>query len=84
MNTMSCGDAQRRFFAYLDRALAGEDAEALEAHVEACLECCDRLEFSGRLDSFVQSRLGEAPLPPGLEARVQRALAAAAPAKEEV
>jgi anti-sigma factor (TIGR02949 family) len=83
MDAMSCADAQRRFFAYLDRALAGEDVEALEAHVEACLECCDRLEFSRQLDSFVRSRLGEASLPPGLEERVHRAMAAVAPASEE-
>ncbi len=82
MSAMSCADAQRRFFEYLDRALGGEDAEALEAHLEACLECCDRLQFSRRLDSFVRSRLGEATLPLGLEERVHRALAAA-PAREE-
>ena len=78
MNAMSCQDAQRRFFAYLDRALAGEDVESLEAHLEACLECCDRLAFSRRLDSFVRSRLGEAALPEGIEERVHRALTAAA------
>ena len=81
MNAMSCADAQRRFFEYLDRALGGEDAEALEAHLEACLECCDRLQFSRRLDSFVRSRLGEATLPLGFEERVHGALAAA-PARE--
>jgi anti-sigma factor (TIGR02949 family) len=83
MNGMSCEDAQSRFFAYLDRALAGEDVLALEAHLEACLECCDRLDFGRRLDSFVRSRLGEAPLPQGLEARVRQALTAAAAASEE-
>jgi anti-sigma factor (TIGR02949 family) len=83
MNAISCADAQRRFFEYLDRALGGEDAEALEAHLEACLECCDRLQFSRRLDSFVRSRLGEATLPLGLEERVHRALAAALAREEE-
>ncbi len=83
MNAMSCADAQRRLFEYLDRALGSEAAEALEAHLEACLECCDRLQFSRRLDSFVRSRLGEALLPPGIEERVHRALTAAAPAGEE-
>jgi anti-sigma factor (TIGR02949 family) len=82
MNAMSCEDAQRRFFAYLDRALAGEDVEALEAHLEACLDCCDRLDFGSRLDSFVRSRLGESPLPRGIEARVRRALSAAATREE--
>jgi anti-sigma factor (TIGR02949 family) len=83
MSAINCEDAQRRFFAHLDRALADEDVEALETHLEACLECCDRLEFSRRLDSFVRSRLGEASLPPGLEERVHRALAVVAPPSEE-
>jgi len=83
MSAISCEDAQRRLFAYLDRALADEDVGALETHLEACLECCDRLEFSRRLDSFVRSRLGEASLPPGLEERVHRALAVVAPPSEE-
>jgi anti-sigma factor (TIGR02949 family) len=83
MNAISCEDAQRRLFAHLDRALADEDAFALETHLEACLECCDRLEFSRRLDSFVRSRLGEASLPPGLEERIRRALAVVAPPSEE-
>ena len=82
MNAMSCEDAQRRFFAYLDRALAGEDVEALEAHIEACLDCCDRLGFGRRFDSFVRSRLGEAALPPGIEERVRRTLAAPAASEE--
>lgn len=74
MSAISCEDAQRRFFAYLDRALADEDAEALEAHVEACLECCDRLEFGRSLDAFVKTRLGRAALPDGLEERIRRAI----------
>jgi anti-sigma factor (TIGR02949 family) len=71
---LSCEDAVRQFFAYLDRALAGEPLEALQEHLDACLDCCDRLEFSRKLDAFMKSRLGEAPLPEGLEARVRRAL----------
>lgn len=74
MSGMSCEDAQRRLFAYLDRALAGADVEGLEAHLEACLECCDRLRFSRSLDAFVKARLGRAALPDGLEERIQRAI----------
>jgi len=74
MSALRCEDAQRRFFAHLDRALGGQEIEELQAHLEACLECCDRLAFSRRFDSFVRSRLGEAPVPPGIEERVRRAL----------
>jgi len=75
MNRMSCDQAVRQFFAYLDRALSGEPQEALEAHLEACLDCCDKLQFSRQLDTFVKSRLGEAPLPRGLEDRIRRGIA---------
>lgn len=72
---LSCEQAVQQFFAYLDRALKGESLEALEAHLEACLDCCDRLEFSRKLDATVKDRLGEAPLPDGIEERIRRALA---------
>jgi mycothiol system anti-sigma-R factor len=69
---LSCSDATKQFFAYLDRALAGEPLEALEAHLEACLDCCEKLEFNRRLDAFVKSRLGDEQLPEGLEERIRR------------
>lgn len=71
---LSCEEAVRLFFAYLDRALAGEPLEALEAHLAACLDCCDRLEFNRKLDAFVKRRLGEEPLPEGIEERIRRRL----------
>ncbi len=72
--SLKCDEAVRRFFAYLDRALAGEPLEALEAHLEACLDCCEKLEFSRKLDTFVKSRLGDEPLPEGIEERIRRRL----------
>ena len=77
MSRMSCDQAVRQFFAYLDRALAGEPLEALEQHLEACLDCCDKLQFSRRLDTFVRLRLGEGPLPSGLEERIRLGIARA-------
>lgn len=72
---LSCEQAVQQFFAYLDQVLKGESLEALEAHLEACLDCCDRLEFSRKLDATVKDRLGEAALPDGIEERIRRALA---------
>lgn len=71
---LTCEQAVQQFFAYLDRALASEPLEALEKHLADCLDCCDRLEFNRRLDAFVKARLGEAPLPQGLEARLRQGL----------
>jgi mycothiol system anti-sigma-R factor len=69
---LTCDDAVRQFFAYLDRALAGEPLEALEAHLEACLDCCEKLEFSRKLDNVVKRHLGDEPLPDGIEERIRR------------
>jgi hypothetical protein len=74
MKRLTCEDAVREFFAYLDRALAGEPLEALQQHLDQCLDCCDRLQFSRKLDGFVKDRVGEAPLPEGFEERIRRAL----------
>jgi hypothetical protein len=71
---ITCEEAARQFFAYLDRALEGAPLEALEKHLEDCLDCCDRLQFSRRLDAFMRERLGEAPLPEGLEVRLRQGL----------
>ena len=73
---LTCGDAVRKFFAYLDGALAGGSLEALEEHLEACLDCCERLDFSRKLDTFVKDRLGEEPLPEGIEERILRRIEA--------
>ena len=48
--------------------------ENLEAHLEACLSCCDKLAFSRRFDGFIKSRLPDQAVSPALEARVRRAL----------
>jgi anti-sigma factor (TIGR02949 family) len=71
---MTCQLAMLQFFAYLDRALDGEPLEALERHLQDCLDCCDRLQFSRRVDAFVRDRLGDAPLPEGLEERLRDGL----------
>ena len=72
---LTCEQAVRQFFAYLDRALEGESIQDFEAHLEACLDCCEKLEFSRKLDAFVKSRLMDTPLPVGIEEKVRRALA---------
>jgi anti-sigma factor (TIGR02949 family) len=74
MTVLSCADAAKQFFAYLDRAVAGEAVEDLEAHLEQCLSCCDKLAFTRQLDAFVRSRLPEGAMPEGLEAKVRQAL----------
>jgi anti-sigma factor (TIGR02949 family) len=75
MNRMTCEQAMRQFYAYLDRALSGERLAELDDHLKACLDCCDKLQFSRQLDGFVKSRLGDEPLPEGIETRIRKELA---------
>jgi anti-sigma factor (TIGR02949 family) len=75
---LSCEEAVRQFYAYLDRALEGDSLEALEGHLGECLDCCEKLEFSRKLDAMVKARLEDEPLPEGVEDRIRRALEAAA------
>ena len=75
MNRMSCEQAMRQFYAYLDRALSGEQLSELNDHLKACLDCCDKLQFSRQLDDFVKSRLGDDQLPEGIETRIRKELA---------
>ncbi len=79
MSALSCAQAMQQFFAYLDRALAGEALEDLETHLDACLACCEKLAFSRRLDGFVKAKLPDSPLPADLEGRIRDALARVEP-----
>ena len=72
---LTCEEAVRQFFAYLDRSLAGEALGALEEHLRQCLDCCERLEFSRQMDRFVKARLETGTVPAGLEHRVRNRLA---------
>jgi mycothiol system anti-sigma-R factor len=74
IDPVSCEEAFRELFAYLDRALSGEPLEALEDHLATCYDCCEKLEFGRKLDAFVKDRLGDAPLPEGMEERIRRAI----------
>lgn len=74
MSRLTCEQAMRQFFAYLDRALSGEASDDVELHLEECLSCCDRLAFTRQLDVFVKARLPESDAPAGLEQRIRERL----------
>jgi anti-sigma factor (TIGR02949 family) len=72
---LSCEEAVRAFFGYLDRALSGEPLDALERHLRDCLDCCERLEFSRQVDRLVKARLVDGVVPDGVEERLRERLA---------
>jgi len=82
MKPIACSEAMQQFFAYLDRVLSAESLEALEAHLENCLSCCDQLEFTRKLDAFVKERVRYSSMPLGMEERLKSALRRAATDKK--
>ena len=74
MTPLTCDQVVKQFFAYLDRALSGEVVDDLEAHLDECLSCCDKLAFSRQVDEFVKGRAPGGGVSEGLEARVRQAL----------
>jgi anti-sigma factor (TIGR02949 family) len=61
---------------FVDREVGQGDCRAIEQHLAACQECADREDFVRRLREVVRRTCGSDALPPGLEERVRRAIAA--------
>jgi anti-sigma factor (TIGR02949 family) len=73
MTTISCGEAVRRMWTYLSRALEDADADELEQHLDVCQRCCGELEFSRELRERV-SVLDTGRMPSDVRSRVQDVL----------
>lgn len=78
---MTCDEAVKLFLAYLDQALKGRRLEELEEHLNHCIDCCDHLEFTRRVNTVVGQRLSTEPLPADLARRIE-ALVRPNPQKE--
>jgi anti-sigma factor (TIGR02949 family) len=70
---ISCGEADRRLWEYLDSALSPEDAAAVEEHLSFCRRCCGELEFATELRALLRSHAKD-DLPPLVRHRLVRFL----------
>ncbi len=70
-DTMSCSDAVRQLWDYLDHAVSTEDQERIERHLSFCRRCCGELEFARELRSFLSSA-GVEDIPPAVRSRLER------------
>jgi anti-sigma factor (TIGR02949 family) len=52
---ISCSDAVRQLWEYLDGAVGEADREAIEEHLGACKRCCGEAEFADELRKFLAS-----------------------------
>jgi mycothiol system anti-sigma-R factor len=71
--TMSCEEALKNLFEYLDHELEGEKHQAMDAHLHECRSCFSRAEFEKRLKARLAQSGSEAP-PAELKERIRKIL----------
>ena len=70
---ITCSDAVRRLWDYLDHAISVEDQGRIERHLAFCRSCCGELEFAKELRSFLAA--GDVrEIPPDVKAHLERFL----------
>ncbi len=68
---ITCSEAVRRLWDYLDQVISPEDQVRVEKHLSFCRTCCGELEFAKELRAFLAS--GEVQeIPPDVRARLER------------
>jgi len=50
---ITCADAVKQLWEYLDGVLAEEDQAAIEEHLSFCRRCCGEVEFAEELRGFL-------------------------------
>lgn len=70
---ISCDDALKRLFTYLDRELDGHAHREMEHHLSRCRGCFSRMEFEKRLKERLRET-GSEETPAQLESRIRELL----------
>jgi anti-sigma factor (TIGR02949 family) len=68
---ISCSEAVRHLWEYLDQGLADDDHRAVEDHLAFCVQCCGELEFARELRRLLRTA-GADELPSEVAARLER------------
>jgi anti-sigma factor (TIGR02949 family) len=53
---ITCSDAVRQLWEYLDGAVGEADREAIQEHLSVCKRCCGEVEFAEELRKFLASQ----------------------------
>jgi anti-sigma factor (TIGR02949 family) len=68
---ITCSEAVRKLWDYLDHTITAEDQERVEKHLSFCRSCCGELEFAKELRGFLASG-GAEEIPADVRARLER------------
>jgi len=77
IDALECAEVVRLLDDYLDRELSPGQMRLLEKHLEVCAVCAAEARFEDSVLREMREKLQRISVPPGLEARVRRALARA-------
>ncbi len=70
---ISCAQAVRQLWEYLDGAAGQAQSAAIEEHLSACKRCCGEAEFAGELRTFLAAH-ADRDIAPQVHARLLTAL----------
>jgi anti-sigma factor (TIGR02949 family) len=68
---ISCDEAVRQLWDYLDRSLSPADFESVEGHLAFCRRCCGEVEFARELRKFLASQ-NAGDVPADVRARLEQ------------
>jgi anti-sigma factor (TIGR02949 family) len=68
---ITCSEAVRELWDYLDKAISPAEQERVEAHLSFCRTCCGELEFAKELRAFLASNEAQE-IPPDVKDRLNR------------
>jgi anti-sigma factor (TIGR02949 family) len=73
---ISCSEAMRRLWEYLDDMVDGGDRSLIEEHLARCRRCCGELEFAQELRRFLAeaARRGQDDVPDDVLRRLAHTL----------
>jgi mycothiol system anti-sigma-R factor len=72
---ITCAEAVRQLWEYLDGLVDGAQREAIEEHLTFCRRCCGEVEFAEELRRFLAAHDDGEELPDDVRARLVTTLA---------
>jgi mycothiol system anti-sigma-R factor len=70
---ITCAEAVKQLWEYLDGTLDEENREAIEEHLSFCRRCCGEVEFAEELRGFLSRNAAEE-IPADVRRRLQATL----------
>ena len=69
---MTCKEAVRYLYPFLDRELNKRKSRAVRTHLDRCRTCCTKFEFESALKALTRAKAREGDVPPRLRQRIAR------------